>query len=252
MAKKYILISLIIDGKMTKNYGRTLLSFFYNNYLNLAPQFANFYEPVNKIVSSVEEAIMFWEDQEFLCRRKTKVKGYWGIGTDRSEIAYHHFNYTWNKSIDWYNLLQDLIKLSKAYFGYVHVFTDNEIIGAYLGSPASVFQHGPASFHLKKGIPQLGWGNYFGEEYVKEIDVDLLKKNGFEIKPLGEGYVFNVTPQLSDVINNYEEFDARRTLLKTLFRPGLFQKYSHIDEDADQHPLMQYVRKLESERDNDS
>lgn len=251
MARKYVLISLVSREKLTKEVGKSILSLFYKNYPDLVPQFANFYEPINKPILTVEKALDYWENGEFLCRRKMSIQGRWNIGSDRNKIGCYHFEYNWSSKVEWFNLFQKLCALSKSYFGYIHVITDNESEPAEIGSTVFAFIRGTASISLKKGIPQLGWGNYFGEEYVKEIDVDLLKKHGFEIEPLGDGYVFNITPQLSDVITDYEMFDKRRTLLKSLFRPGLFQKYETVDRDSD-NDLARYIKSLEDERNKTS
>lgn len=233
MRKKYVLISLVTREKMTKEpYGRDILSLFYDQYPNLAPQAANFYEPINKPISIIEAALEYWEGDPGLYRRKNTVSGWWYIGTDGDGIAYMSFEYNWNKNIDWFQLFQQLSFLSKAYFGYVHVFTENEIKPAGAGSAVDCFLRGTPSMYLKKGIPQLGWGHYFGEEYVKELNIPLMKEHGFKIEPLGEGYVFNLTDNLSDVIDNYEHFNERRMLLKSLFRPGLFQNYAKFEHES--------------------
>ncbi len=226
MRKKYILISLVTHEKLLKEHmGKDLLSFFYDKYPLLAPQYANFYEPINKPISNVEEALSFWEGEMFLGRRRDKIRGAWHHSKDISQAGCLSFEYNWNSHTNWFELFQQLAVITKAYFGYVHVFSGKEIEPSAVGSAIFGFLHGVAGFHLKKGIPNLGWANYFGEEYVKEIDVPLLQKNGFNIQKLGDGYVFNVTENLSDVINNYDEFDERRKALKSLFRPELFQKY---------------------------
>lgn len=251
MAKRYILISLITREKLI-GLGKGILSLFYEKYPLLAPQYASYVEPINKPIPTIKDALEYWDINRVYYRRKNSTQGWWSIGESDVSLSRLKFEYNWNQDIDWFILFQQLVELSKAYFGYVHVFTDNEIEPAGMGSAISLFLHGTASFHLKKGIPQLGWGNYFGEEYVKEIDVNLLKKHGFEIQPLGEGYVFNITPQISDVITDYETFDNRRTLLKSLFRPDLFRKYSPYAEDDDENPLMKHIRKLEAERNKTS
>lgn len=233
MRKKYVLISLVTREKMMKEpYGRDILSLFYDQYPNLAPQAANFYEPINKSISNIESALEYWEGDPGLYKRKKSVEGVWNVGRDIAGINCLDFRYSWNKNIDWFQLFQQLTLLSKAYFGYVHVFTENEMEPAGLGSAVSLFLNGVTGAYLKKGIPQLGWGHYFGEEYVKEIDNSLLKKNGFQVKPLGEGYVFNLTENLSDVIDDYEHFNERRILLKSLFRPGLFQNYAKFEHES--------------------
>ncbi|MBA3814656.1 MAG: hypothetical protein H0X26_09310 [Alphaproteobacteria bacterium] len=231
--KKYVLISLVTRKKMNQEpYGRKILSLFYDHYSELAPQYANFYEPINKPVNTVEGALAFWEDEMFLCRRRNLVAGWWHVSEDISKVGRIKFEYDWNKKVDWFKLFYDLVMISEAYFGYVHVFTEREIEPAAIGSSISAFQMGAAGFHLKKGIPQLGWAHYFGEEYVKEIDVPLLQKHGFDVQKFGEGYVFHITDKLSDVIDNYEHFDERRKLLKSLFRPTLFQKYAKYEHES--------------------
>jgi hypothetical protein len=224
--KKYILLSFVTRLKLVKEpLGREILSLFYNHYPLLTPQYSNFYEPLNKSVHTVDEALNYWEGDMFLCRRKNSVVGSWHISEDISKIGCLTFEYNWAPNIDWFKLFQELVTITEAYFGYVHVFTENEIEPAAIGSAVSGFLMGTAGFHLKKGIPNLGWGHYFGEEYLKEIDVPLLQKHGFDVQKFGEGYLFHITDNLSDVIDDYEHFNERRKLLKSLFRPDLFQKY---------------------------
>ncbi|MGN6671302.1 MAG: hypothetical protein ACTHJ4_07180 [Candidatus Nucleicultricaceae bacterium] len=233
MRKKYVLISLVTRDKISKEpSGRQILSLFYEKYPLLAPQTANFYEPVNNPVADSETALEYWEGDPGLYRRKNTVSGSWYIKTDGYGKGIMIFEYNWNNKIDWFQLFQELVTRSKAYFGYVHVFTENEREGAGLGSAVDLFLNGVSSMHLKKGIPQLGWGHYFGEEYVKELDLLLLKEHGLKIEPLGNGYVFNLTDHLSDVIDDYESFNERRKLIKSLFRPGLFQNYAKYEHES--------------------
>jgi hypothetical protein len=227
MNKKYVLISLVTREKLTKEpYGRNILSLFYQDYPNLAPQTANFYEPINQPVPNVEAALEYWGESQRLYRRKNSVAGLWVIDTGRDDIGGCMLRYNWDNKAKWFQLFKQLVTLSKAYFGYVHIITENEREPAGLGSAIDLFLNGVTGAYLKKGIPQLGWGHYFGEEYVKELNVSLIKKLGFSIEPLGEGYVFHLTDQLSDVITDYDYFNDRRQLLKSLFRPELFQNYA--------------------------
>ena len=234
MAHRYVLLSLVTREKlMAEPYGRQILTLLYEQYPLLAPEFANFYDPINKPVPTVESALEYWKQEQFICRRKKTVRMMNGwVGSDRCEIGRITFEYSWNQKVDWFQVLQKMALVSKSYFAYVHVCGENEIEGAGLGSAVYLFLNGVLGMHLKKGIPQLGWGHYFGEEYVKELDISLLKKHGFSVEPLGEGYVFNLTDQLSDVITNYEYFNERRALLKSLFRPDLFQNYAKYEHES--------------------
>lgn len=226
--KKYILLSLVSRKKLIKEpYGRDILSLFYDKYSTLTPQFANSYQPVNNPVNKLTDGLEYWDwnTLPLLFKRKNIIAGSWYISEDFDKISGMIFEYNWSPKIDWYSLFKELVKASEAYFGYIHVFTDQEIEPSAVGSAISCFTRGTPGVHLKKGIPNLGWAHYFGEEYVKEVDIPLLQKHGFEVEPLGEGYTFHITDKLSDVIDNYEYFDERRKLLKSLFRPELFQKY---------------------------
>ena len=233
MNKNYILISLVTHTKPNReSYGRNILNLFYEHYPLLAPQFANYYEPVNIPISNVQQALKYWEGEPGLYRRKNTVRGEWYISEDGDKIFCPSFRYNWNSTIDWFKLLKQLGIISNAYYAYIHVVTNNEREGSGLGSAVHLFLNGVTGYYLKKGIPQLGWGHYFGEEYVKELDIPLIKQHGFNIEPLGEGYVFNLTDQLSDVITNYDYFNERRTLLKSLFRPSLFQNYAKYEHES--------------------
>ena len=224
--KKYVLLSLVTRKELPKEpYGRKILSLFYDIYPLLAPQYANYYEPVNNQVNSAAEALEYWGYDPFLCRRKNTIVGSWYISEDMNKITWVNLEYNWSPKVDWFKFFKELISATSVYFGYVHVFTEREIEPAAVGSAIGSFTRGTPAIQLKKGIPNLGWGNYFGQEYVKEIDVSLLKKHGFDVQKLGEGYVFHITENLSDVIDSYVSFDERRKLLKSLFRPDLFQKY---------------------------
>ena len=232
--KKYVLLSMVSREKViNKFYQEKILSLFYKYYPNLFPQVANFCEPINQPISTVEEALKYWGGEPGLYRRKNTIVGSWYISTDGYHIFSPTIEYNWNKKIDWFILFKKLIDISKSYFGYVHVFTDQEIEPAAIGSAIGCFLRGTPSGPLKKnGIPQLAWANYFGEEYVKELDLLLIKQHGFEINPLGEGYVFNITDKIEDVITNYDHFHARRQELKSLFRPGLFQNYACYEHES--------------------
>ena len=225
---------MVSREKLTKEtYGKNILSLFYQKYFNLFPQMANFCEPVNQPILTIEEALKYWEGRPGLYRRKNKVVGSWYISEDFDNVGYLTFEYNWNKNVNWFHLFKDLIMESKSYFGYIHVFTDREIEPSGAGSAICCFLRGTPSWALREnGIPQLAWANYFGEEYVKELDLSLLQHHGFQVSPLGEGYVFNVTDQLEDVITQYDHFNTRRQVLKSLFRPGLFQNYARYEHES--------------------
>ena len=105
--KKYVLFSLVTRAKLSKeSYGRKILSLFYDKYPLLAPQYANYYEPINNSVSTTEEALGYWESNPFLCRRKNTVVGSWYISEDMNRTAWINLEYNWTPKIDWFKLFK--------------------------------------------------------------------------------------------------------------------------------------------------
>ena len=75
----------------------------------------------------------------------------------------------------------------------------------------------------ERGLSNLSWANFFGEQYASEVDVPKLRENGFNVEPIGEGFLVTLTPSLLDVMDNFPLFSERRVALRKLFRPGLFR-----------------------------
>ena len=214
-------------------YGQAILELLYNTNESLKPEYCNYYEPVNIPIPTYENALEKWYEDGFYFRRKHSTQSNGAFTIDGYNASVIGLESRWNKQINWFQLFKQLISITKAYFGYVHVITDRESEPSAAGSAICCFLYGTSSGPLKKnGIPNLGWGNYFGEEYVKELDLPLLQQHGLSIEPLGEGYVFNLTPQLQDVIDTYDDFHQRRQHIKSLFRFDLFQNYARYEHES--------------------
>lgn len=196
MRKGRVLLSLVSRYPIAQETGKSILELFYNHYPTLVPQYADYKDPVNEPIPTVEEALKYWWDDMGFYTRRSSIRGEWCVGKDKEDITRYKFKYTWHKTIDWFQLFKELIDRSNAYFGYVHVITEKENEPAAIGSAVDCFLNGTPGMYLKKGIPQLGWGTYFGEEYVKELDIPLLEKHGFKGEPLASGYVFTVTDRM--------------------------------------------------------
>lgn len=75
---------------------------------------------------------------------------------------------------------------------------------------------------LVSGLTNLGWASFFGGEFSKEVDESMIAAAGFPVRKIGDGYLVQVTENISDVIDNFALFSQRRAELKSLFRDGLF------------------------------
>lgn len=75
---------------------------------------------------------------------------------------------------------------------------------------------------LVSGLTNLGWASFFGGEFSTEVDEAVIAAAGFPVQKIGDGYLVQVTENISDVINDFALFSRRRAELKSLFRDGLF------------------------------
>lgn len=234
MKRKYVLISIISKtSQISTENKKNLLSLFYNEYQILAPNFANFCEPINQPISSVETALPFLGDKPSLFKRKSKILGIWDIAHDIDNKLGFIFKYQWNNQINWLSLFTKLINFTDTHFAYMHVFTEKELEPAGLGSAISCFTGGTPAWALRKnGIPQLAWANYWGKEYTQELTDSIKQELSPYIQPLDQGHIFHLTENIEDIINNYEFFDQRRQHIKRMFRPGLFQNYARYEHES--------------------
>lgn len=75
---------------------------------------------------------------------------------------------------------------------------------------------------LVSGLTNLGWASFFGGEFSTEVDEAIIAAAGFPVRKIGDGYLVQVTENISDVIDDFALFSKRRAELKSLFRDGLF------------------------------
>jgi len=228
MRKSVVLISTPTPlHTRPKEFGERYLKVFFEEFPGLKPQTVSYTEPINKPVATIEDALEYWGQLTFYWRRKNapqtlgSVTETGNFGPDGVSLQCH-----WNNSIDWFGLFLRLIEIAQSNSAYIHYFTKPELVPIPANGPESSFWLGAAGAALRDGIPGIGWANYFGGDYAKEVDPDLLRENGFEVEPFESGYIFKVSPDITDVKTDYEAFDKRRQLLRSLFREGVFQKPS--------------------------
>jgi len=219
MARGVDLYLLTDENLLADTYGQKLLTLMFEKYSNLAPEYACFYGPCNKPIPTVDAAMKYWVDDydahHFTSRRRSSVKGRFGVGRDMQNAGWMNLSYSWNKKINWYEFFLALQECIDSYFGYVHFYDSQEKdIGFF------------ASFEIRDlGIPDLGWGTFFGKRYLDRLPLDDLKQNGFTLTPQGDGYLLTMTDKIDDVVKDYGTFEAKRELAKSLFPEGFFHKY---------------------------
>lgn len=190
----------------------------FDDFPELTPEYSCFYEPINKPIPTVEEALKYWTDnfdtQHFMSRRRSAVRGNFGVGRDIKKIGDVSATYSWKKKIDWFNFFQSLQKCINAYFGHIHFYDSKEKDIGF-----------SAGFEIRDlGIPDLGWGTFFGKRFLDRFPKKDLVAKGFTVTPQGDGYVLTLTDDISSLLKDYDAFDQRRTEAKALFPEGVFQK----------------------------
>ena len=228
MQRPFVLISTPTPlHTRPREFGERYLKVFFDEFPGLKPQTVNYTEPINKPVETIEDALEYWGQLTFYWRRKNAPRTYGSVsesgnfGSDGVRLKCD-----WKSTIDWFSLFKRLVETTNSNAAYLHLFCDHELQPVTFGSPNHDFRLGAAGAALRNGIPGIGWANYFGSDYAKEVDPALLRKNGFEVEPFENGYIFKVSPDITDVKTDYEAFDKRRQLLRSLFRQEVFQKPS--------------------------
>ena len=128
-----------------------------------------------------------------------------------------------DRTVDWLALLRVFCDLSRPKYGILYLLTEIELTEATLKSPAYLFKSGAPGWAVESSVPNLGWANYFGDEFAAAVDVAQLKAQSVATERIGDGYLFTVTDSLFDVRDDFAKFSARRALLRRQFADGFFQ-----------------------------
>lgn len=159
-----------------------------------------------------------------------------------STLTLQH-NYAAN--VDWRGLFVQLIDLMKPAHANLHIFTERELELA--GEGRFAFRApvaGEACFVAWKSslgdwrlpdpwevaerrryrfLPSLAWGNYLGDEFSGRFDRNLVIDRSSAPTELNNGLLFQVTENLSDVINRPIFFESERENIQGAFANDFFR-----------------------------
>lgn len=161
-------------------------------------------------------------------KRKSPLAGRGMVNHGMIDIKYRRtpsnfwFESRWAKDVDFTHLFGEWVELSNPEIGMLHVFTDVELDFLSGQEEGMSFEAGSFGGPFKPGIANIGWAMAFGGAYAAEVDVARLREAHFPLKEFGDVIVVQVTEKLSDVVDDFPYFSARRAELKRLFRPSLF------------------------------
>jgi len=225
MAKPKIMISILTDQLTSESdFGLRFLESLFE-MKKLSPEFVGNSEPIARPTRDAQQALPAWAGNPFLWKRKHAIisrgsvhhTGAFGSGAINIGASADY-------SEDWLSIFQKIVELTKAHYGYAHLFTDDERSHTRLDQTSfQQFWLGAFSKTTEQGFFDLGWANYFGQRWDKFVDKALLKNFGLPCaRDVSDGFLFSITNNISDVETSYLAFSARREEIKSVLAYELF------------------------------
>lgn len=114
--------------------------------------------------------------------------------------------------------------------GYLHIVTVPEVVSlrSCYQDAVAPFNSGLHTRELRRWMPNLACGTYFGRPYVELIGLErLLNTPAALVAPWGEGVYIQLQADICDVIRDYPRFEMQRAVAKGHLGEDLF--YSEGD-----------------------
>ena len=204
-----------------------------------------FYDPIR--TSYTREAALEDWDRSFAWtrmdrKRRQKCEGQL-FSTTPSKLGGLVIRVTCTKPID-FPAVEFLEKFNESYemtLGTVHLTAAEEEDQSRFSYHDVIYpmRLGFATHDIRKHIPQLTWGTFFGPPYLKLIGRDrlLAADAAHRIRDSGErGVLIQATPDFNDAYTDFERFDAVRQQLKAQIGWEYFQPLPGEPERQPQAP----------------
>lgn len=205
----------------------------------LQPQKVSHDEPVNMPFHSIESCEELWAKPvqhringslsdhvlDFQWYRSNKVRTSGAVSHSlknfrgKTNPGYVQLDSDWSPDVDWFVLFDFTVRLFGSHLALLHVYTPIEMPQIERLRDFRIGGFGPA---LAPRIQEFGWAMALGEEFAKEVDFDRIAKADFPIERTERGFIFRVTENMTDVVDDFAGFDERRRELKSFFRPDFF------------------------------
>jgi hypothetical protein len=114
-------------------------------------------------------------------------------------------------------LYLELMRHNPVDIGHIHILSEIEVNHNknYYNEMVQPLQIGFVTLRLKKYIPNLAWGTFFGKPYIEMMGLEkLLETHAYLIERWGDGVYIQITENIEDTFQKYEEFDELRTQIK--------------------------------------
>jgi hypothetical protein len=229
MSNSYILLSVATRVNTEEwIYGKQLLDAVLEIDPRLCPErFGNSDPPRIEFVD-VESCRDKWSPMSFLWKRSRAVKSTGHVmhpspdWRGREKMAQIIFEATPDRSTAWIDLFRRFVAILGPKYAMLHLFTGKELVRADFKSAKDLFQSGPPGWALIDSIPNIAWGNFFGEDLSQEVNVDAITRCGAVAERIANGWLVTTSDNIFDVADDYDFFSRQRVKLKETFRPDLF------------------------------
>lgn len=239
-AKELLVIHIEI-GRPTIawDFGKQLLEIFANHDKRLAPQTLSIWGKKKADLSEIENAQPHWAGIGTIRAKGTFSEFHVGVCwhrklTTRYLAAIRHEDRNVqgglipgglaiyakpHKEIDWRGFANRLYEFTEAQYGFVHLYRDAHLRADLSEAREPTWVTGQRS---STHIPQLGWSTFLGHPYADFIPDTLRQDGQATIQKIGSGVAITLTDNIMDVSEAYENFDARRSAMKSMFPKDFF------------------------------
>jgi hypothetical protein len=239
-AKELLVIHIEI-GRPTIDwdFGKQLLEIFTNHDKHLAPQTLSIWGDKVADLSEIENAQPHWAGIGTIRGNGSLSEFHVGVGWHRklttryqAEIQHEGRNIRGglipatlsiyvkpHKAIDWRGFANRLYEFTEAQYGFVHLYRDAHLRADLSEAREPTWITGQRS---STRVPQLGWSTFLGAPYADFIPDTLGQDGQTTIQEIGSGVAITLTDSIMDVSEAYENFDAIRSEMRTIFPNDFF------------------------------
>lgn len=193
----------------------------------LKPEFADSTEPLNTKILTLEDALPIWMSDWFFWKRKTAPKAEGAVlGKTRFGYCDLKFEFAHDANSNMDAFFKAMAIAAGAEFGYLHIMSKNEFNRPLATHEAAYgFRMGAFGRFLSEKWANLGWATIFGPQQSIILPLEALTDAGFTIERWEGGVIqLKLTPNITDIINDYDFFEARRKLAKVIIGEDRFSK----------------------------
>ncbi len=225
-----LLLPIDIDGL---SYGRFFFKTLQEIYPELMPRKYGNTEPLKNVFDRDIEKMLSscWQPRsaspyrshQFIWKPQVKsTEAFWSFSGLHGKQKLHSDLLIYGKPkkfriADIKSLYCELIKHDPAEIGHIHVLAEPELnhYKRYYREMLWCLNIGFSTLELKKYVPNLAWGTFFGKPYIEMMGLEkLLKTPAYLIERWGDGVYIQITENIEDTFQKYEEFDKLRTQIK--------------------------------------